>query len=83
MNAIVPSKIETDMLREVLDEKAREELKRRIPVRRLGTPEEIGALAAFLASDRAGYITGEMLVASGDTGSIFRCMRSGVRALCA
>ncbi|MGA2481291.1 MAG: 3-oxoacyl-ACP reductase FabG [Spirochaetia bacterium] len=65
VNAIVPSKIETDMLREALDEKAREELKRRIPVRRLGTPEEIGALAAFLASDRAGYITGEMLVASG------------------
>jgi NAD(P)-dependent dehydrogenase (short-subunit alcohol dehydrogenase family) len=65
VNAIVPSKIETDMFREALDEKGREELRARIPVRRFGTPEEIGALAAFLASDNAGYITGEMIVASG------------------
>jgi 3-oxoacyl-[acyl-carrier protein] reductase len=65
VNAIVPSKIETDMLRQAVGEKGMEELKGRIPVRRLGTPEEIGALAAFLVSDNAGYITGEMIVASG------------------
>jgi 3-oxoacyl-[acyl-carrier protein] reductase len=65
VNAIVPSKIETDMLREAIGESGMEELRHRIPVRRLGTPEEIGGLAAFLASDKAGYITGEMIVASG------------------
>jgi 3-oxoacyl-[acyl-carrier protein] reductase len=65
VNAIVPSKIETDMLREAIGEKGMEELKQKIPVGRLGTPEEIGGLAAFLASDKAGYITGEMIGASG------------------
>jgi 3-oxoacyl-[acyl-carrier protein] reductase len=65
VNTIVPSKIETDMLREAIGEKGMEELKHRIPVRRLGTPEEIAGLAVYLASDKAGYITGEMIVASG------------------
>lgn len=65
VNTIVPSKIETDMLWKSLDEKGKEELLKKIPVRRFGHPEEIGNIAVFLASDRAGYITGEMVVASG------------------
>jgi 3-oxoacyl-[acyl-carrier protein] reductase len=65
INAIVPSKIETDMLWESLDEKGRETLLGKIPVRRFGKPEEIASLALFLASDNAGYITGESIVASG------------------
>jgi 3-oxoacyl-[acyl-carrier protein] reductase len=65
VNSIVPSKIETDMLWSSLDEKGKADLLKKIPVRRFGTPEEIGSLAAFIASDRAGYITGEMIVASG------------------
>ena len=65
VNAIVPSKIETDMLWESLDEKGKETLLKKIPVRRFGKPEEIASLALFLASDNAGYITGETIVASG------------------
>ena len=65
VNSIVPSKIETDMLWNSLDEKGKADLLKKIPARRFGTPEEIGSLAAFIASDRAGYITGEMIVASG------------------
>jgi flavin-dependent dehydrogenase len=42
-----------------------EALVRRIPVGRLGTPEEIASLAVYLASEQAGYITGEAIVASG------------------
>jgi len=65
VNAIVPSKIETDMLWGSLDEKGKEALLKKIPVRRFGKPEEIASLALFLASDSAGYITGETIVASG------------------
>jgi 3-oxoacyl-[acyl-carrier protein] reductase len=65
VNAIAPSKIETDMLRGSLDEKGKETLLKKIPVRRFGKPEEIASLALFLASDNAGYITGESIVASG------------------
>ncbi len=64
-NAIVPSKIETDMLAASLDQKDRERVRRMIPAGRFGTPEEIASLALFLASDNASYITGETVVASG------------------
>ena len=65
VNAIVPSKIETDMFSNSIDEKGKEVLLKKIPVGRFGKPEEIASLALFLASDRAGYITGEAIVASG------------------
>ncbi len=65
VNAIVPSKIETEMLWRSLDEKGQETLLRKIPVGRFGKPEEIANLALFLASENAGYITGEAIVASG------------------
>jgi 3-oxoacyl-[acyl-carrier protein] reductase len=65
VNAIVPSKIETDMLWSSVDAQGREALLDKIPVRRFGKPEEIASLALFLASDSAGYITGESVVASG------------------
>ncbi len=42
-----------------------EALKRAVPMRRLGEPEDIAAAVAFLASDRAGYITGQTLSVSG------------------
>lgn len=65
VNCIAPSKIETDMLRKSLGPGEREELIGRIPVRRLGRPEEIAELALYLASEAAGYITGETIAASG------------------
>jgi len=65
VNAIVPSKIETDMLWGSLNKKGKEKVLKRIPVRRFGKPEEIASLALFIASENAGYITGESIVASG------------------
>ena len=46
VNSIVPSKIETDMLWNSLDEKGKADLLKKIPARRFGTPEEIGSPAA-------------------------------------
>jgi 3-oxoacyl-[acyl-carrier protein] reductase len=52
------------MTRELSDEQ-RELMLRQIPLGRLGAPEEIGALVAFLCSDVAGYITGETIHVNG------------------
>ncbi len=65
VNAVVPSKIRTDMLMEALGPGGEEQQVRKIPVGRLGRPEEIASLCVYLASDIAGYITGEAIVASG------------------
>lgn len=64
VNAIAPGFIATDMTRD-LPEKHKEALLGRIPLARLGEPEEIAAAAGFLASDVAGYITGETLHVNG------------------
>ncbi len=61
VNAIAPGFIATDMTAD-LEEK---ELKKQIPVGRFGKPEEVAALAAFLASDSAAYITGEVISING------------------
>jgi len=66
VNAIAPGAIETDMSRQTMvDEKAKEAMTAQIPKRRLGKPEDIGAAAAFLASDEADYITGAVLYVDG------------------
>ena len=61
VNAVAPGFISTDMTKG-LDEEA---LKKTIPVGRFGTPEEVAALVGFLASDMAGYITGEVISING------------------
>lgn len=61
VNAIAPGFISTDMTAD-LEEK---ELKKQIPAGRFGKPEEVAALAAFLASDSAAYITGEVISING------------------
>lgn len=63
-NAICPGFIDTDMTRTV-PSGAQDRMLARIPARRIGTPEEVGAAVAFLASDQAGYINGQVLDVSG------------------
>lgn len=61
VNAIAPGFIETDMTKGLPEE----ELKKMIPVGRFGKPEEVAALVAFLASEDASYITGEVINING------------------
>ncbi|MBN2804964.1 MAG: 3-oxoacyl-ACP reductase FabG [Deltaproteobacteria bacterium] len=60
-NVVAPGIIETDMV-EALN---KSEVVRMIPMRRYGTPEEVAALTAFLMSDDAGYITGQVISVNG------------------
>jgi len=61
VNAIAPGFIETDMTKEL----PQDELTKMIPVGRFGKPEEVAALVAFLVSDEAAYITGEVINING------------------
>jgi len=63
-NVVAPGLVETDMTRE-LTEGARKEWESKIPLRRLGTPDDIAAAVCFLASDEAAYITGQVLAVNG------------------
>lgn len=63
-NAIAPGFIATDMT-DALPEKVKEGALATIPMRRMGTPEEIADVAAFLVSDAASYITGAVLQVDG------------------
>lgn len=79
VNGIVPGSIHTDGWDEYLEQKANErgksladvseeenaKAKQNIPIGRLGLPQEIAAIAVFLASDAAGFITGSEIVADG------------------
>jgi 3-oxoacyl-[acyl-carrier protein] reductase len=64
VNAIAPGFIETDMT-EAVRNAAEAEIKKRIPVRRLGKPDDIAEAVLFLASDQASYITGQVLRVDG------------------
>jgi 3-oxoacyl-[acyl-carrier protein] reductase len=64
VNVVAPGMIETDMTRSIAD-KAREEWESRIPLKRLGTPDDVAAAVCFLASDEASYITGQVLAVNG------------------
>ena len=63
-NVVAPGLIETDMTRAITGS-AREEWASKIPLRRLGTSEDIAAAVCFLASDEASYITGQVLAVNG------------------
>ncbi len=64
VNAVAPGFIDTDMTR-ALPEAQKEALLKQIPLGRLGLAEEVAAAVAFLASPRAGYITGTTLHVNG------------------
>ena len=63
-NVVAPGFIETDMTAAMTPD-ARETLSKQIPLERLGTPADIAGLVAFLASEHAGYITGQVFVVDG------------------
>lgn len=66
VNCILPGLIKTDFARALWeDEERRKQREALTPLRRLGEPKDIGGVAAFLASDAAAFITGQMIVADG------------------
>lgn len=65
VNAVCPGYIGTDMVRAIDAEILKTKILPQIPVGRLGEPEEIANIVAFLASDDAGFITGSTITANG------------------
>ncbi|MFH0795565.1 MAG: 3-oxoacyl-[acyl-carrier-protein] reductase [Candidatus Omnitrophota bacterium] len=64
VNAIAPGIVETEMARQI-PENVRQEFLKQIPMGRFAQPEEIAELIAFLVSDKAGYITGQIIHING------------------
>ena len=64
MNSIAPGYIATDMT-DAMTDQAKETLNSQIPLGRIGSPDDIAAAALFLASDEAGYITGQTITVDG------------------
>ena len=64
-NAVAPGVIESPAVSAAM---TREQIAALVPARRAGKPEEVAELVAFLASDRAGYITGQTIAVSGGLG---------------
>jgi 3-oxoacyl-[acyl-carrier protein] reductase len=64
VNAVAPGLVETDMTR-ALSDGTHDDWAARIPLKRLGTPDDVAAAVGFLASDEASYITGHVLAVNG------------------
>jgi 3-oxoacyl-[acyl-carrier protein] reductase len=64
VNVVAPGLIATDMT-QALTDGAREEWEARIPLKRLGAPEDVAAAVCFLASNEASYITGQVVAVNG------------------
>lgn len=65
VNAVCPGLIDTEMVRNTIDDARADVYASSFPIQRLGEPEEVAELVAFLASDRAAYITGASLDING------------------
>lgn len=63
-NAVAPGYIRTDMTN-VLSDKVKDAMKAQIPAKRIGTPEDVANVVAFLCSDEASYVTGEVIRVDG------------------
>lgn len=68
VNAIAPGFIQTEMT-DKIPEKNREEMLNRIPMKRMGSVEDIAGATVFLASDLSAYVTGQVLVVDGGMGT--------------
>lgn len=64
VNAVAPGYIATDMTN-ALSDKVKDAMKAQIPAKRIGTPEDVAKVVAFLASDEAAYVTGEVIRVDG------------------
>ncbi len=64
VNCIAPGYIETDMTAN-LSKEVKENLHKQIPLGRIGRPDDVGTLVVFLASEEAGYITGQTIAVDG------------------
>ncbi len=65
VNAILPGPIDTPLLRNACIQKEIEEIAAQNPMKRIGKPEDVAAVAVFLASDEAGYVTGGLYSVDG------------------
>ena len=64
VNAVAPGYIDTDMTQAMTDN-AKEAVLAQIPLKRVGTPKDVAETVAFLASDKAAYITGQVISVDG------------------
>ena len=64
VNTIAPGYINTEMS-DAIEEKTKENLFNQIPMGRIGSPEDIATMVLYLASDKAGYITGQTIAIDG------------------
>ena len=67
VNALAPGLVKTKLAAAIWEGPGEEKVAKRIPLRRLGVPDDIATAALFLASDAASWITGQMLVVDGGT----------------
>ncbi|HSV30492.1 MAG TPA: 3-oxoacyl-ACP reductase family protein [Atribacteraceae bacterium] len=65
VNVVAPSKVDTDLFREVTPEDRRPEVIKKIPVGRLGTSEDVARAVLFFTDEQADFVTGQVLVVSG------------------
>ena len=65
VNAVGPGVIETELTRNILGKEGIDRISKDIPIGRLGRPEEVARLVAFLASEDNSYLTGQQIIIDG------------------